>query len=189
MELTENQLADALDALDQDGARFDFATERWEFQLRLSIDADVDADINHYDCYGRTEKFSHRYVDGRKPRPDDMDGAARKIECSQGDYIWWQPPADMVSPKKWTMAWVAAGQEPPTTFGDAFRSLVEQVTDLLRYGFSIIGLHVWQHLETAHGDMRWVEIDSTYIGGVDSTDADVLRDIVSDLIADLADLS
>ena len=181
MELTENQLADALDALDQDGARFDFATSKWEFQLRLSIEHDDDATINHYDCYGRTEKFSHRYTDGRVERPADMDGAARKVQVDRGDYIWWQPADDMKSAKAW-------GGD-PAEWPAVWKQYVDHCIDLLRDGFSLVGLHVWQHLETAHGDMRWVEIDSTYLGGVDSTKPDDLRDLVSDLIADLADLS
>jgi hypothetical protein len=181
MELTENQLADALDALTEDGDRYSFATSRWEFELRLTIEHDDDAHINHYDCYGKASKFSYRYWDGPEPRPDDMDGSARKIQVDRGDYVWWQPPADMTSAKRWG--------GPPEDYPEVFRTFVQQVTDLLQWGFSIVGLHVWQHLETAHGDMRWVEIDSTYVGGVDSTDAAHISDLVSDLIADLADIS
>jgi hypothetical protein len=181
MDLTENQLADALDALTEDGDRFDFATSRFEFQLRLSIEHDDDAHINHYDCYGKTEQFCHRYTDRNVERPADMDGSARKIQVDRGEWIWWQPPADMTSAKKWG--------GPPDEYPEMFRKFVQQVTDLLQWGFSIVGLHVWQHLETAHGDMRWVEIDSAYIGGVDSATPEYMRDLVSDLIADLADIS
>lgn len=187
MDLTENQLIDALDALDQDGARFDFATSNWEFQLRLSIEHDPDIDINHYDCYGRSSRYSYRYSDGHQPRPDDMDGSARKIEVDRGDYVWWQPPDDFRSPKQWAKAWAESGTEAPP-YEATFRALLDQVTDLLRYGFNVVGLHLWQHAETANG-LRWVEIDAAYLGGVDSTDPTYLRDIVSDLIADLADLS
>lgn len=177
MELTDDQLHDALAALTEDGDRYAINDT---FELRLTIEHDDDGDINHYECYGRTEKFSHRYSDGKVDRPADMDGAARKIEVDRGDYIWWQPAEDMTSAKKWG--------GPPDEYAAVFRTYVEQVTELLQWGFSILGVEVWQEVEDVHGHTHKIRVDSAYIGGVDSTKPEHITDLVSDRIADLADL-
>lgn len=185
MNLDEHQLHEALDALTEDGDRYE-VTETCE--LRLHIDVDTDAEINDYDCYGKSEKYSHSYFDSheRTARPSDMDGSARKIQCGRGDWIWWQPADDLKSPRAWAKAWRESGQPAPD-YNETFREHLETATHLLSYGFSLVGLSVWETVYDSLNQPHKVQLAVTYLGGIDSVETPYLRDLVSDMIADLAD--
>lgn len=147
-------------------------------ELRLRIEPDPESSINDGDCYGRTERYCHDYHE-RAPRPADMDGSARKIQVSRGEWIWWQPADDLRSLK----AWIKSGGD-PGTYPEAYAEHLRMAERLLQDGFMQVGLEVW---ETNERGYEYV-IDSTWLGGVDSLDNGYLQDLLKEQIYELAEI-
>lgn len=137
-------------------------------ELRIVVEPDYCATVNDYDCYGQVAEVetNRDYWGGYGVyRPDGFDGAARKIH-TQGDAWWWQPPADLKN---------ATGEE--------LRRLECLVRDLIEYGFSVVGVQLWEKVADSRGGEHWVELDAQYIGGIDSLDD--LGDIAWELAGEL----
>jgi len=176
MNVTDDELTAILDALTDDGDTYEVDAR---LTLVLHIEYDPDTSINDYDCYGRTERYSHRYYNGeqRTPRPDDMDGSARKIEVDRGDWMWWQPSDDMKSAKAWG--------GPPDEYPAALRAHIDLATDLLRGGFKMVGLELRERVTDSWGHTHTVTVDQQWLGGIDSLDNGYIRTIISDLLVEL----
>ena len=165
----------ALDALTSDGDTFDIDDTH---QLRLTIEHDDQASINDYDCYG-TVSWVDSYRSGRARRPSEMDGAAAKLQVGRGDWVWWQPPRDMTSAKRW-------GGD-PDEWAQQLNALREHVTELVEYGFSVVGVQLHELVLDSRGHEHWVLLNADYIGGVDSVKPEYLRDYLADMISGLTD--
>lgn len=141
----------------------------------LKIEHDPDSTISDYDGDGWTEKYSHEGRDRRDtPRPSDMDGRAMKLDCgndksSAADWIWWQPYDGEYGYQLADGTWTAAKwSQLPKAERDR---QVERVTNILRWGFSTVGL-VWEERATISGpvldeDDLWIETGDEWMGGVD----------------------
>ena len=131
--------------------------------LRLRVEFDQDTTINDFDCYGKTERYCHDYWrEGRTLRPDDFTGNAEKIQVDRGLWIWWEPPAD--GPKRGT---------------PEFRQFRGTVTDLVSYGFVLVGLELCEGTDAYN---RPVVVDVTWLGGVERSGVtDTLPDLMSEL--------
>ena len=174
MTMTDDQLKDALDALTDDGDTFDIDDTH---QLRLVIEHDDDASINDYDCYG-TISWVDSYRSGRARRPSEMDGAARKLQVGRGEWVWWQPPADMIhtGPRSETA---------DASVSEQLNVLRQHVTDLVESGFSVVGVQLHELVLDSRGHEHWVLVDADYLGGVDSTKPEHIREYLSDMIENL----
>lgn len=148
----------------QDGSVYELGDGR---TIRVKVETDPDAQVNDWEVYGTTEKYSHRYTDGEgnSPRPSEFDGNAEKIECGQGLWIWWQPPKD--GPKRGT---------------EEFRKFRSHVQDLLTWGFHIVTVELCEG-EDAYGRPIVQEVAS--LGGVDSIDGKYVGEIVTELVAEV----
>ena len=118
--------------------------------------------FSHFDCYGSVAWH------GGSQRPAFMDGSAEVINRRHGEKLWWQPYRE--------------GKKIYNSPQDR-----RQVLDLIEYGLQYAELRL-------HGPActRWnrisVEIESVSIGGIEPfPTADVLREIVRDLLSELAD--
>jgi len=153
-------LTDDGDTVEHDGRTF-----------RLRISHDCDATVNDFDCYGRTERYSHGYRDRDTQRPDDMDGNAEKLDFHDG-WIWWQPPARDAGPQR---------AEP------AFGELRARVLEIVRWGFTVVFL---EELGAADAYGRAVVVNYACIGAVEPfTRGADLAALVSDLASELESAS
>ena len=137
-------------------------------ELRLTIAPDDCSTPDDWgDWYGNLSRFiEYRDTGGSiypRPRPDDFDGAARKINLRDG-FVWWQPPADV-------------------TDRDALRAMKANLTNLYEYGTSVFILELRSECDCCHR----VKVDeSAVLGGVEPfPDDDYRREILSDLVAEL----
>lgn len=172
--MNENDIALILDTLDHDGATYETDDGR---TITLSIEQDPDTQVNDYECYGETSKYAYDYWrDGKTARPSHFDGNAEKIEVDRGLWVWWQPP-------RGEMAWIDPETGKPARRGSAvFEKNRSDIIDLLRCGFSVVSIRVDHECgECGHTH----EADGASVGGVDSIDNGYLRELVTDLLAEV----
>lgn len=126
--------------------------------------------INDADVWGKVSKYCYSYLHGesRTPRPEDFDGAARKIEVAQGYWVWWQPA-------EW---WKDLTPEQQRAEQDA-------VTDLLQGGFSVVSLIAFGVAVDAYGGKHTVELARSVACGVDYLRSDHVAGHVADLWTEL----
>lgn len=181
--MTISQIAkDAADRLDGDTvtvwlSEYDPCDGRG-IRVKLEpTDIPADEQINDCDVYGQVAPVEHaRYRTGpgrgELSRPEGFDGAARKLHGRTWDY-WWQPHPTTVA------------QGP-----DAIRQAAGEVTDLLEYGFTYLGLEILEG-EDAYG--RPIVQAFTGLGGCDYTiyapDRAYLATVIADCLSDLLDNS
>lgn len=174
-------------ALTHDGSVYQLEDGR---ELRLSIGYDEGTRINDFDIWGRSEQYSHRYLYGEShtPRPDDMDGSARKIEVAQGAWMWWQPADEYKSEKRWIAQWADHGGTPPMPYEQAFREHIQEATDLLMWGFSVVGVCLYESVSDSRGHAHMVEVASDYMGGcvLDVLHPEYLVDALSQILPNLS---
>lgn len=144
-----------LSGLRYDGDTIDIGNGR---SLRLSIEPDQDTSVNDYDSCGTIE-----WTNG--DRPSNFTGLARIIERDRGSNLWWQP-------------WDGATEQEATEF-------LPTLTELITYGFSVVGLHLTETITDSLGHDHTVTVDSTYLGGVDDTSPAYLPSILSEMIHEL----
>jgi hypothetical protein len=147
-----------LSDLEEDGDTLELPDGR---MLRLVIEQDWEASINDFDFYGRVSKtHAYRYA-AIEPRPKDFTGNAEKLSCGGAEWVWWEPPADVVrgTPE---FAW-----------------LRQSVIDLLVRGFYCVGLDLCDGTD-AYG--RPIVVDRASLAGCDSSDPD---EYLSDLLVGL----
>lgn len=160
-----NVTDDIIDALDDDGDE----VEVGRYTVRLHIEPDHETNINDYDSYG-SFAGSYRYTDSesRTRRPDGYDGAARKMQVGRGDWVWWQPPADIKNDR------------------EATDTLSHLVRDLIECGFTSVGLTVHETVLDSQGGSHRVEVTSAWLGAIDSIrDKAYKRSIIEDLFLEL----
>ena len=153
-EILAEALTDDGDTVEHDGRTY-----------RLRVEPDFDTRVNDFDCYGRTEHYSHDYRYRRDTqRPADMDGNAEKLDFHDG-WIWWQPPTRECGLQR---------DEP------GFDKMREQVLDIVRWGFQVLILEQLDPDPDAYG--RPVVRHVASVGGVEPfTSGEYLAGIVADL--------
>ena len=130
--------------------------------VRVTTEPDPFVSLNDFDYLGRTERYSHKYGEDA-PRPDDMNGAARKLHL-RDSWIWWQPPSD-----------VNEQQQP-----EIFLAILRAATDAIEYGFRTV---VGEVLDGVDYWGRPIVVDGYLLGGLEPFDdiAPALRDILGEL--------
>lgn len=138
---------------------------------RLGVEPDMDYTINDFDCYGRTERYSHDWRDWRDTsRPDDMDGNAEKIDFYDG-WIWWQPPS------------AECGTQRGEPGFDALRNTVREI---LRWGFESLILEQLDGDTDAYG--CGVVRNYASISGVEPmASGEYLAELIAELAQELED--
>jgi hypothetical protein len=170
--LTDDQTIEALDALTDDGDTYEFeADDGRVFVIKLHTEHDPDSSINDYESYGQLSKWE-RDNDYGSQRPHGFGPLARIIARDRGSTLWWQPlPEVWGTPKPWD--------------GRTFEADWIIAKALFEDGFHQVGVSLHETVIDSFGGDHEVEVRSTWIGGVDSTAREYMRDIVSDLLADL----
>ena len=171
MNVTDDELTAILDALTDDGDTYDLDA-RLTLVLRIEPDDTSAYDhINDADCWGKLEWARNDPYSGRSRRPDHFDGKARIVEHDSPHTLWWQP-----TPEVW-------GTPKPWNFDADFA----EVRRLLHDGFYQVGLKLRERVTDSWGHAHTVTVDQQWLGGIDSLDNGCLREIVGDLLHDLAD--
>lgn len=125
-------------------------------------------------------KYAYDYRDAEyRQRPDDFTGRARKFEVDRGLIMWWEP---YTGPMGWRDD---DGQWHHANWDQLPRHVQEKeaqrIHDLLMDGFKIVGLILEEFVEDFVGGGHWVEVDSSYIGGVDNFYPELIHDLASEL--------
>lgn len=172
MNLTDDQTIEALDALTHHGDTYEFETDDGrEFVIKLHTEHDPDTSINDYESYGQLSGWT-RDSDWGSRRPNGFGPLARIICRDRGSTMWWQPlPEVWGTPKPWD--------------GPTFEADWIIAKALFEDGFAQVGVSLHETVTDSLGGEHHVEVRSAWIGGVDSTAAEYMRDLVSDLLADL----
>ena len=167
MDLTDDQTLAALDALTEHGDMYEFEFEGRPYVIRLQTQGDPDTNLrDDGDWFGQLSPWQGHHSD-RQERPPGFDGFARKV-WSGGDWMWWQPPTELKADEQ------------------AVRNLHDQINLIMEYGYSQVGVSLHETVTDSLGGEHHVEVRSAWIGGVEPfPDPDHIRDLVSDLLADL----
>jgi len=170
--LTDDQTLEAIDALTMHGDRYEFETDDGRvFVIKLHTEHDPDASINDYESYGQLSPWTRDGSYG-STRPRGFGPLARIIARDRGSTLWWQPlPEVWGTPKPWD--------------GSTFEADWIIAKALFEDGFAQVGLSLHETVTDSLGGDHEVEVRSAWIGGVDSTAREYMRDLVSDLLADL----
>ena len=175
-DVEETVIADAVAALDHDGATVELAPG---VTLRLTVEPDCDA--NPFECDDYLGTIVHRDSAprneyGRPMRPDGFDGNAEVIQLGRSDFYWWQPPAD--APRRGTPEW------------DDFR---RYVVELGEYGYAVVIVDVevgtdavGRPIIAGRGVLGGVDWWVSGNNGAEGMDGSVMRDVVEDALRDAA---
>lgn len=178
--MTERE-KEIIDALDEDGATFELSETR---RLKLHIRHDESYSINEYESDGKISLgFDHRDR-GFRHRPEGFSGRARKIEADRGIIVWWEPYDGPMGWQDESGEWHHGIWEQLPR--DKQREEVNRITDLIRYGFSVVGLELQELVTDSHGGTHWVELETEWIGGIEPTQ-DSLADAILDLTVELSE--
>lgn len=166
MNLDPGQLDDALDTLTDDGKEWDVDDIH---KLRLSVRPDEGYTVmDDGDWFGRLVWTSNERWSGRSQRPSDFTSGRDEILIRDGSYcLWWERPEDI-------------------TDVPAFR---RSLLDLYESGYTVVGVDALERVTDSLGNHHWIVLGSDGLGGIGGCDADVLRDLIPDLIANLPDIS
>lgn len=117
---------------------------------------------------GRLAWPHHNRETGRDERPSDMDGGARLIRYGRGhDAIWWQVPADLLR-------------------GEGDLAAVESaIRDLLEYGYSQVGVELWETVTDSRGTEHQVKVADAWVGGCYAVDEELVADLVAEVLAEV----
>lgn len=165
MNYTDEILAEAIDALTDDGDTFELP-DGATLVLRIQPDECSTIEDIGGDWYGAIEWEDTRRTNsyGHVMRPDGFDGNAEKLSTRDGS-IWWQPPTDV---KRGT---------------DTFDAMRRNLIDLIEYGYSSVGVEYHKGTD-AYG--RPIVRGCSWLGGFepfeDVADALELSDLVLDAI-------
>lgn len=172
VDLTDDQTIEALDALTEHDDSYEFeADDGREFVIKLHIEHDPDTSINDYESYGQLSSWTPNNDWGSR-RPRGFGPLARIICRDRHSTMWWQP-----TPELW-------GSDKPWD-GPTFEADWIIAKTLFEDGFYQVGLSLHETVTDSLGGEHNVEVRSTWIGGVDDASPTYLRDLVSDLLADL----
>jgi hypothetical protein len=172
VDLTDDQTIEALDALSEDGTTYEFeADDGRVFVIKLHTEHDPDSSINDYESYGQLSTWTRDGFCG-STRPRGFGPLARIICRDRGSTLWWQPTPELWgTPKPWD--------------GPTFEADWIIAKTLFEDGFYQVGVSLHETVTDSLGGEHVVEVCSAWLGGVDSAEGEWLRDIVSDLLADL----
>lgn len=151
----------SIEEMNDNGDVFELSDGR---RLVLHIEGDPDASVNDYECYGRIEWT--RDNDYGSVRPSDMTGRAIIMDRDHYMTLWWEPYFDKEfqrTPEQWRLE-------------------KSQMADLLRFGFSMVGLEL---LEKCPNCENWHTVTTEWLGGIDSLDGGYLPEVLSDLMAQM----
>lgn len=137
--------------------------------LRVVVAPDCDWHVaDDADWYGALEPVTantwqaRNYYGGCDTRPDGFDGRARKVGR---DRSWWWQPGEWFT-------------------DDTIEHFAHRLTELLEYGADLVTIE-WCRGTDAYGAP--VVAAWSALGGVtDTGDADVMRDVLTDLLADVS---
>ena len=133
--------------------------------LRLKIEADQDASINDFDCYGKVNTDRLRTNDyGYQMRPDGFTGNAERLYYGNDGPWWWEPPTDVKR------------SDP------GFRAFRDTVRELLAFGFKGVILELCEG-DDAYG--RAIVRNTASLWGCDSLENGYLLEVVGELVTEL----
>jgi len=159
-----------------DGDILDITDSR---RLVLHVKHDEESSINDYEGDGRTHPCGRL---GRANRPDDFSGRARKLQVSRSEWVWWEP---YDGPIGWTDAndvWQATKWD---NLPEAQRQIqVGRVTDLIAFGFQLVGVELQERVTDSRGGSHWISVDTEWVGAVD----EIYPELVSDLAEEVMSL-
>ena len=153
------------EALTDDGDEYALDDAR---TLRLKIEPDdiSPLDIWSDDCYGKIESIdtyrSMRFGE-RVQRPSGFNGRARKLVGSvQGEYYWWQPPADVTD--------------------EHLPALQRLVESIVQEGFYSIGIELVDGHDAYRRD---IVREAVWLGGIEPRQGNMFNGEPRDYYADI----
>lgn len=176
MNVSDDLMAEMIEALNADGDAMGFTgPDGGTYLVRLTVGGDPDASINDYESYGQLSPWTRNNgTHGYSQRPSGFGPHARIIGRDRGFTQWWQPlPEVWGTPKPWR----------PEMFEGDWKVAKRIYED----GFVLVGVSLHETVQDSWGNDHLVEVCSQWLGGVDDTTADTIRDVVSDLLAELFD--
>ena len=163
-----------LSTLLHDGDTVDLPDGR---SLHLQVSHDDFADWNDQmdaECFGVVKWTSvHDGDNGHAPRPDDFDGAARKIIVDYPHVCWWQPPTAKAIGTVWD--------------AETFDKEARRVAECVNYGWKVVTLTIRETVTDSRGGKHTVDLDSASLGGVewDAEGSEYLAEILDDLYGNM----
>jgi hypothetical protein len=152
-----------LSDLTDDGDTFELTDGR---TLRLRVESDPHTSVNDFDCYGRVAEVERGPWDGHnKPRPQGFTGRAVKLSIPNGPDYWWEPYYESETQQAYN--------------GPKERQMM---IDLLSHGFYGLIVEILNGTD-AYG--RPIVTNVASLWGIDSLETQYVREIVTDLAAEL----
>lgn len=155
-----------LSDLAQDGDTLELADGR---TLRVRVEPDQDHSVFDEEFWGEFEWVSRTNGYGYTERPDGFDGNAEILERDGASVLWWQPPRG-----DYALSYPRGTKE--------FAEFRRSVRDLLEYGFKGVILEL---LDGADAYGMPIVVEEQSLWGIDSVDGGYLKDVVSDLFAEM----
>ena len=162
-----------LDKLQSDGDSVEIGDGR---TLKLMFRPDEESFENigdHGEVYGETRWT--RDGDYGAIRPDHFTGAAEILKRDGNYSLWWEP---------YDLKGLTGGRE-----GENFANYRTMVSEIMEWGFYIVGLKLTEEVQDSRGGTHRVEVASAYCGGIEpmcDLSADY-REIMEDLVAQIED--
>ena len=162
-----------LDKLQSDGDSMEIGNGR-TLKLVFTADETHFDDISEWgEVYGRTQWT--RDGDYGAVRPSDFTGAAEILRHDHNYSLWWEP---------YDLKGLTGGRE-----GQAFRDYRTMVSEIMEWGFCVMGLKLYEEVADSRGGTHRVEVASAYVGGIEPM-CDVqgdCREMLEDCLAQIQD--